>query len=184
MLSRSDAVLMVVDIQGKLAQLMRGKEALFENVRRMIRGANVLGIPVIWAEQNPKGLGPTVPEIAEMMTGIKPIPKLSFSCCGEDAIASTLQELGRRQVLLAGIEAHVCVYQTAMDLVRGGTERGTGGWRRLAELQLSQKTTIMAFTGRSIVESHLSGGMPRVIAVQGGRYVSGGTCRCTSEANG
>lgn len=120
MLSRNDAVLMVVDIQGKLAQLMHGKEALFENVRRMIRGANVLGVPIVWAEQNPKGLGPTVPEIAEIMTGIEPIPKLSFSCCGEDAIASTLQELGRRQVLLAGIEAHVCVYQTAMDLLGMG----------------------------------------------------------------
>lgn len=120
MLSRNDAVLMVVDVQGKLARLMHGKQALFENVRRMIRGANVLGIPVIWAEQNPKGLGPTVPEIAEVMTGIEPIPKLSFSCCGEDAIASTLQELGRRQVLLAGIEAHVCVYQTAMDLLGMG----------------------------------------------------------------
>ena len=122
MLSRDDAVLMVVDIQGKLARLMHEKEALFENVRRMIRGAKALGIPVIWAEQNPKGLGPTVPEIAELMTGTEPIPKLSFSCCGEQAVSSALQELGRRQVVLTGIEAHVCVYQTAMDLLRMGYE--------------------------------------------------------------
>ena len=110
-----EAVLVVVDVQGKLAQLMHAKEELFENIKRMIRGAQILDIPILWVEQNPAGLGPTTAEIAALLPG-EPIPKLSFSCCGEERFMGMLGQLSRKQVLLAGIEAHVCIYQTAMDL--------------------------------------------------------------------
>ena len=120
MLAVENTVLIIIDVQGKLAQLTHQKEALFENVRKMIRGAQVLGIPIVWAEQNPRHLGPTVPEVAELLTGIEPIAKLSFSCCGEERFVRALDETGRKQVLVAGIEAHVCVYQTAADLVARG----------------------------------------------------------------
>ena len=78
-------------------------------------------MPILWAEQNPQGLGATVREIASLLPG-RPIPKRSFSCCGESRFMQALTDLGRRQVLLAGIEAHVCVYQTAMDLMERGFE--------------------------------------------------------------
>jgi len=117
MLDPKQAVLVVVDVQGKLAGLMHEKEALFENVARLVRGCRALGVPVVWAEQNPKGLGPTVPEVAAAMPeGLAPIPKMSFSCCGEPRLLKALEATGRRQALICGIETHVCVYQTAADL--------------------------------------------------------------------
>jgi nicotinamidase-related amidase len=70
---------------------------------------------VLWVEQNPDGLGPTVPALAGLLTG-RPIVKRSFSCCGEPAFVEALAATGRKQVLLAGIEAHVCIWQTVAEL--------------------------------------------------------------------
>ena len=123
MLTSADAVLVVVDVQGKLAQLMQDREALFAGLSKLLRGARALGLPVIWVEQNPAGLGPTVPEVAaEMPPGLAPIPKRSFSCCGELRFTAALTACARRQVLLCGIESHVCIYQTARDLAAAGYE--------------------------------------------------------------
>ncbi len=116
MLEIDNTVLVVIDVQGKLAQLMHEKADLFGNIRKLIQAAGVLEIPIIWTEQYPAGLGPTIPEIAELLTG-EPIAKISFSCCGERRFVEAMGELGRNQVLLCGIETHVCVYQTAVDLL-------------------------------------------------------------------
>jgi len=117
MLHADTTALVLIDVQEKLARAMHEREALVENLSRLLRGLHVLGVPVLWVEQNPKGLGPTVPELASLMTGNQPITKNSFSCCGADGFMETLASLNRRQVLLAGIEAHVCVYQTAAGLI-------------------------------------------------------------------
>jgi nicotinamidase-related amidase len=122
MLTTDKAVLVVIDMQGKLAQSMYCREQLFENVQKIIKGAQVLGLPLLLTEQNPKGLGPTIPEIADLVPGVRRIPKLSFSCCGDEAFSKELSGLQRRQVLLSGIEAHVCLYQTTVDLVASGYE--------------------------------------------------------------
>ncbi|MFQ5612170.1 MAG: hydrolase [Anaerolineae bacterium] len=122
MLAVENTVLLVVDVQGKLAHLMHGKDALFENLQKIIKGAQVLQVPILWAEQNPDGLGPTIPEVARHLAGAQPISKLSFSCCGSDRFVQALNALNRRQVLVAGIETHVCVYQTTLDLLELGYE--------------------------------------------------------------
>lgn len=122
MLTTDKAVLVVIDMQGKLAQSMYCKEQLFENVQKIIKGAQVLGLPLLLTEQNPKGLGPTISEIADLVPGVRRIPKLSFSCCGDESFSKELSGLQRRQVLLSGIEAHVCLYQTTVDLVGSGYE--------------------------------------------------------------
>ncbi|KPJ78196.1 MAG: isochorismatase [Deltaproteobacteria bacterium SG8_13] len=122
MLDRNQSILVVVDVQGQLAQLMHEKQALFANLKSVIRGIRALDIPILWAEQNPRGLGPTIPEIAGELDGLEPIAKVSFSCWQTKAFADALAAAGRRQVLVAGIEAHVCVYQTAMDLAAAGYE--------------------------------------------------------------
>jgi nicotinamidase-related amidase len=117
MLTRNNTALIVIDVQGKLARLMHEKEALFQNLQRLIKGAQALHIPILWTEQNPEGLGPTIPEIAGLLSEATPSPKISFSCCGDDSFTQKLKATGRKQFLIAGIETHICVYQTARDLL-------------------------------------------------------------------
>ena len=120
MLKVENAVLVVVDVQGKLATLMHEKETLFKNIVKMIKGAQVLEIPIIWNEQLPDKLGPTIPEIKKLLQNNQPLVKSSFSCCGNDRFMMELEKSKRRQILLAGMETHVCVYQTALELLMGG----------------------------------------------------------------
>lgn len=117
MLTTENSALILVDVQGKLAQTMHNKQSFFDNIIRLVKGAQILELPILWAEQNPAGLGPTIPEIAELLPNQNPLSKLSFSCCGTEAFIKELETLNRQNMLVAGIEAHVCVYQTAADLV-------------------------------------------------------------------
>ena len=118
MFSCDQSVLLVVDVQGKLASLMFEKEKILENIRLLIKAAKILGIPILWTEQAPDKIGKTVPEIAKHMRGYSPIVKSSFSCCGEKIFLDALKKLKRHQIIVAGIETHVCVYQTVADLVK------------------------------------------------------------------
>jgi nicotinamidase-related amidase len=120
MLEIKECSLVVVDVQGKLAQLMYNKDVLFKNIQILIKAAKILNIPVIWCQQCPDALGSTVPEISDLLSDIKPINKAAFSCCGDKQFNVRLNELSRKQVLLCGIETHVCIYQTAVDLLRKG----------------------------------------------------------------
>jgi len=122
MLDTEKCCLVVVDVQGKLAQLMYDRDVLFKSIRILIKAAKVLHIPVIWCQQSPETLGVTVPEIAELLSDNSPINKSSFSCCGEEQFNSRLDSLARNQVLLCGIESHVCIYQTAVDLLGTGCD--------------------------------------------------------------
>jgi nicotinamidase-related amidase len=89
---------------------------------RMIKGAQVLDIPIIWNEQLPDKLGTTIPEVREALKEASPLVKNTFSCCGNDTFSHQLGALDREQVLLVGMETHVCVYQTAIDLLEAGYE--------------------------------------------------------------
>jgi len=120
MISTSDTLVMVVDIQGKLAEIMENKELLFQNVIKLIKGAKTLGIPIVWVEQNPQKMGETTTTIKNELDGLLPISKMSFSCCGEPTITARLRELARNNILLCGIETHVCIYQTSLDLIETG----------------------------------------------------------------
>jgi nicotinamidase-related amidase len=122
MLDEKDCCLVVVDVQGKLAELMHDKETLFKNIRILIQAVRILEIPILWCQQVPAALGPTVPQIAELLADFEPINKSSFSCCGCEEFNAKLKGLGRRQILLCGIEAHVCIYQTAVDLIKADYE--------------------------------------------------------------
>ncbi|WP_321418563.1 hydrolase [uncultured Desulfobacter sp.] len=122
MLEIENVVLLIVDIQGKLAHLVDRKALLFKNVQMLIKGIQILDIPILWVEQNPKGIGPTIPEIAALLSDIQPISKMSFSSCRNDRFMQALSALNRKQILISGIEAHICVYQTAAELVDMGYE--------------------------------------------------------------
>ncbi|HUT61259.1 MAG TPA: hydrolase [Phycisphaerae bacterium] len=121
MLEKTNTAFVLVDVQDKLLPVMHQRDALVASLAKLIDGMKALGVPIAWTEQYPQGLGPTVPEIAERLSG-EPITKTAFSCWGEPRFAEALSELGRKQIVLAGIEAHVCVHQTAMDLLAAGYE--------------------------------------------------------------
>ncbi len=120
MLSENDTVLVVVDVQGKLARLMYKKDNLFRNIRTLIQGVKLFEIPVIWMEQTPDKLGPTVEEISQVLGDNDRIIKSTFSCCDNNDFNLQLKNTGRKNVLICGIETHVCVYQTAVDLISKG----------------------------------------------------------------
>ncbi|MCX5874598.1 MAG: hydrolase [Deltaproteobacteria bacterium] len=122
MLKVDNSVLIVIDMQEKLARAMYDRDNLVKNAARIVYGAKILGVPVIWTEQNPDGLGPTLPEIREHITDSEPIIKFSFSCCGEPKFMEAVKACGRKQALVLGIECHVCVYQTIIDLKEMGYE--------------------------------------------------------------
>jgi nicotinamidase-related amidase len=96
------------------------KEALHDNLRKLVQGMQALKIPIIWVEQIPEKMGRTIPVLLELLKLESPINKSSFSCCGEPSFVEKIEGANRRQVLIAGIEAHVCIFQTASDLVKRG----------------------------------------------------------------
>lgn len=120
MLSRAAAVLVIIDIQGNLAQAMFDKDNLFANNIKLIKGFKALGLPIIVTEQTPAKLGNTLDLIAAELEGVAPISKESFSCWPNAQFREHLESLSRRHVVLTGIETHVCVYQTALDLLANG----------------------------------------------------------------
>ncbi len=123
MLQKDQTALVLIDVQGKLAHAMHEKEALFENLTKLLRGMCVLDIPMIVTEQYPQGLGSTLPEIASLLPpDVQPLSKVHFSCCGDQGFQQALNSLNRKQILVAGIESHVCVYQTTSDLLQEGYE--------------------------------------------------------------
>lgn len=120
MMESENTLFVFIDVQGKLAEMMHDKDNLFDNLRRVIHGVHALKLPVIWTEQNPDKVGRTVPEFARMLHPARPLPKMTFSCCGSDSFMTLLERVDRKQIVLAGIETHVCVYQTARDLMERG----------------------------------------------------------------
>jgi len=113
-------VLLLIDVQGKLAEMMYKKEGLFASLKTVLKGMEILNIPVIWMEQLPDKLGSTTPEIAELLPGKRPISKHTFSCCDNPGFMEKFDLLEKDQVLLTGIESHICVYQTGVALLEKG----------------------------------------------------------------
>jgi nicotinamidase-related amidase len=120
MLTQENSALLLIDVQEKLIRAMHEKEILLDNVVRLVKGTQALGIPILCSEQNPKGLGETVPEVKDLFADFKPITKFSFSCFGEPAFCAESQACGKKVILACGIESHVCVYQTVADLLESG----------------------------------------------------------------
>jgi nicotinamidase-related amidase len=119
LMSADDTGLLVVDVQDKLIGLIPAHERIVWNIRRLIDGAKILNLPVVATEQYPKGLGSTVGDLAERLA--RPIPdKLTFSCGGCPSAVEEFRRNGRHKILVVGIETHVCVAQTVMDLLAEG----------------------------------------------------------------
>lgn len=114
LLNKRDTVLVVIDFQEKLLPRIRFHEQIVNNTLKLIEYAEIAEIPIVVTEQYPKGLGPTSSLIANAIPGFDPIVKMSFGCFGEERFVSALKELGRRNLIVTGIETHVCVCQTVL----------------------------------------------------------------------
>lgn len=117
MLDRNETALVIVDVQERLAPVIFHREELIQNLRKLIQGAQLLQIPILLAEQLPGKLGPTVSEVKDLLAGVTPIEKDTFSCGRNAQFIAALRALDVSAVVVAGIEAHVCVYQTVVDLL-------------------------------------------------------------------
>lgn len=118
LMSIGETALLVVDVQERLVPAIADHRRVVFNIRRLVDGAKILGIPAVATEQYPKGLGPTVPELAERLGPAA--EKLTFSSCGCGEMFAELRDQGIHKILVTGIEAHVCVQQTVLDLLGDG----------------------------------------------------------------
>ena len=119
-LDTGNTVLVIIDIQERLAAVMKAREAVVNNCLHLIEIAKLYSVPVVVTEQYPKGLGHTVEEIRKALPDYKPIEKLTFSCCDEKSFTDEIENFRGKTVVLAGMETHVCVLQTCIGLVRDG----------------------------------------------------------------
>jgi nicotinamidase-related amidase len=121
MLELENTALAVIDLQGKLAELVHEHEKVLYHIQHFIKASGSFGLPILWSEQAPDKIGGTVGSIKSLLYPmVKPIPKRTFSCLGSPEYVEALKSTKRRQILMVGIETHVCVYQTARDLLRHG----------------------------------------------------------------
>ena len=115
-IKREDSAGLVIDIQGKLFPHMDDKEALLKKCLMLIKGLKVLNVPLVITEQYPRGLGSTIEEISALVEQDPVIEKIAFSCCDEPAVLQNAAMQHRKTIIICGIEAHVCVLQTVIDL--------------------------------------------------------------------
>src|SRR2546421_8536730 len=114
-INRAKAGLLVIDIQDRLLPQIFEKERLIKNTLLMLKGAAILRVPIFVTEQYRKGLGLTAPEIAGAIANFAPMEKATFSACGAEGFDPALKEKGITDVILCGMESHICVLQTCLD---------------------------------------------------------------------
>lgn len=121
MLEASDTTLVIVDVQERLMPVMHAQSELRGKLAQLVKGAQALELPIIITQQNSDALGPTIPEITDLVD-IDPVEKLTFSCCEVEEFDTLLSEGDQKRIILAGVETHVCVFQTLSDLRAQGYE--------------------------------------------------------------
>jgi nicotinamidase-related amidase len=119
---RDDSIGLVIDIQERLVPAMEENETFVENSKKLIEGLQILGLPLLVTQQYTKGLGETIDEVKALIPDFQYIEKKDFSCLDEPVFAEKLAVSGKKNVIICGIESHVCVLQTALDLKAAGYE--------------------------------------------------------------
>lgn len=122
MLDPQKTCLVLIDVQEKLLPVMQNPQQVVKNCAVLIHTAKALNLPILWCQQVPDALGPTVPELTSLLEGNSPINKSSFSCAGDEYFLAALAKTGAKAAILCGIEAHVCIFQTAIHLLQQGID--------------------------------------------------------------
>lgn len=150
-LAANASVLLVVDVHVRLAPAVSNPKQVIGRCRALIQAARRLAVPILVSEHCPAQLGPTVPELRELVTGEEIVAKTHFSCADEAAIAAHLLALGRRQIVVAGMEAHVCVLQSALGLAELGYQVAVVG-DAVGSRTAESRATALARLGRNGVD--------------------------------
>lgn len=122
MICREDSLLLIIDVQDRLFPVMNEREKLLKSLMALIQGITVFKMPILIAEQYPQGLGHTIEDVQKMLPQVATFEKITFSCCEDTALYDAVKATGKKKIIIAGTETHVCVYQTCMDLLAQGYE--------------------------------------------------------------
>lgn len=117
---RNKTIALCIDVQERLFPHIHNNAAVEQRIITLARGLRILDVPIIVTEQYSKGLGPTRAAVLEALGDVQPIEKITFSCCGEPTVEAHLMSSGRHTIVVFGIETHVCVQQTVLDLLAQG----------------------------------------------------------------
>ncbi len=158
MLNRDDALLVVIDMQERLLPVVAGKERVVDNALKLIKFSHIVGLPILLTEQ--QNLGETTPELRKELKDIEPVIKLEFDCFESPAFTDRLEQLKRNTLIIIGIEAHICVAQTALHALShykvqvvsdGVSSRSTQNWE-VAIQRMRQAGVIVTSTEMVIYE--------------------------------
>lgn len=119
-LNKISSALVVVDIQEKLVPAMKKRQMVYDNCGHLIELAKLINIPIVVTEQYPKGLGPTVSEITDVLPSYEPLEKVTFDCCKGEGFLDKIASLQKTHIIVTGMEAHICVLQTCLSLLKEG----------------------------------------------------------------
>ncbi len=122
LLKPEKTALLIIEIQERILPVINNHQLVVANTLKLIKGFKVLGLPIYFTEQYPKGLGPTTPSILYELGDLKPFDKMSFSCSGAGELFDEFKKKNLSQIVVCGIEAHVCVQQTVLDLVENNIQ--------------------------------------------------------------
>lgn len=122
MLNGEESLLIVIDVQGKLAEVVENSQFSLQQIKKLILGSQALSLPIILTVQVPEKIGYSVPELKQLLPGVTEIPRTSFSILRDIDVMEAINSYKRKQVILCGFETHICLYQSAMDLLHSGFE--------------------------------------------------------------
>ena len=150
-LSKNRTALLIIDVQEKILNVMRNHEQLIININKLINGFKILKLPIFFTEQYPKGLGQTTELIFTNLKPEVPIQKLTFSCYGAENLFSNFRERKLDQIVVCGIESHVCVMQTVLDLLANGFQVNVPVDAISSRKEIDYNAAIMRFSNEGAI---------------------------------
>ena len=167
LLDRNNSALVIVDIQEKLSTIMKDRDVLLENVSKLIKGCRILNVPVFYTEQYPKGLGRTEKVLVDLLADLKPVEKIRFSVCNEIALMRPIKEKSVQQIILAGIETHVCILQSALDFLHQGYQVHIPADAAFSRKEADRQTALNRLAREGVIITSTEAALFELMAVAG-----------------
>ena len=167
LLDKNNAVLLIIDIQERLAAAMKQKGPVVANTLHLVELAKMQNIPIVVTEQYPKGLGRTVPEITAALPAHILVEKVAFNCCGEASFNEQMKRVGKKKVIIAGMETHICVLQTGLGLLAEGYDVHLAGDAVCSRTKANWKSGLTLLREAGVVVSNTETILFQLLGVAG-----------------